>query len=421
MQPAPTEVISRCRCCDSTQLHDLIDFGTSPLADRLMRPGDDSPEYVAPLTLSLCADCGMCQIRETVAPDVLFGADYPYYSSVSASLLAHFGASARAIMERQALGPDSLVIEAASNDGYMLRNFAEAGIPVLGIDPAPGPAAVAEAAGIPTRNTFFSEDLAQALLSEGKQADVFLANNVLAHVADTVGFLRGVKALLKPDGIAVFEFPYLGDLVEKRAFDTIYHQHLLYISAQAARRLFARAGLHLNDMERLKIHGGSVRATVSHQPGESPRLQALLGEEDARSMHTPAYFDRFCADLRQMREQTRATLEALQAEGKRVVGYGAAAKATTLLQYFGLDRRHLDFIVDKSTWKQGLEMPGNRIPIKLPTALDTHRPEIILILAWNFAAEIIAENQRVQDWGARFLVPVPEFRDVRAGDLEASL
>ncbi len=420
-QSAPFFSIPGCRSCGSADLHTLIAFGETPLADRLMRPDDETEEYIAPLTLVVCENCGLCQIRETVDPAILFGADYPYYSSVSPALMAHFHASARQIMQDRDLNRDSLVIEAASNDGYMLSAFAEAGIPVLGIDPAEGPAQQARSRGIDTRIDFFSAALARDLAAEGQQADVFLANNVLAHVAETNDFVAGIAMLLKPDGVAVLEFPYLGDLIARRAFDTIYHQHLLYLSAQSAADLFARAGLHLNDAERLKIHGGSLRITASRHPGQSDRLKALLEDEAHTGMATPAYFDAFLADLDAMQRETRAALEALLADGKRIAGYGAAAKSTTLLHHLGIDRRHLDYIVDKSTWKQGLEMPGVRIPIAAPDKLASDRPDTVLILAWNFAREIMAENRAFTDAGGTFLVPVPRLRTVQPEDLEASL
>lgn len=418
---APHVAIDACRSCGSSALTPVIAFGETPLADGLTRPDDATPEYVAPLTLLQCRSCGLCQIRETVEPSILFGADYPYYSSVSPALLKHFRDSAAEIMERRGLGAGSLVVEAASNDGYMLQPFAEAGVDVLGIDPAPGPAAEARRKGIDTLGAFFNARLAAELAAEGRRADVFLANNVLAHVADTRDFVAGIETLLAPDGIAVLEFPYLGDLVAHRAFDTIYHQHLLYLTARAACDLFEGVGLSVNDAKRLKVHGGSLRIRVSRWPGRTERLQRLLADEDRRGMGTPAYFRDFIDDMAKMKVGTRDALARMRAEGKRVAGYGAAAKATTLLHHFGLDRRHLDYIVDRSAWKQGLLMPGTRIPIDAPERLYRDRPDAVLILAWNFAAEIAAENAAYLEGGGTFLVPVPELRLVDARALEVSL
>lgn len=417
---APFTRLSACRCCGDN-LTDLVSFGDSPLADRLMRPDDSRAELTAPLTLALCDGCGLAQIRETVQPDVLFGSEYPYYSGVSPALVRHFRGSAQQILKDRALQPGALVVEAASNDGTMLAPFAEVGINVLGIDPAQGPGSVARDRGVHTITDFFTEDLAQNLAGQGRRADVFLANNVLAHVANPLDFLRGVECLLADDGIAVLEFPYLADLVKLRAFDTIYHQHLLYLSASSCAAMAERAGLFLNDVERIRVHGGSLRVTLSHSPSRSMRLNALLAEETRTGIGNASYFTAFCGDLARMRCDTMAELNKLRALGKTVVGYGAAAKATTMLQHIGIDTRHLAAIADKSGWKQGLEMPGTRIPIIAPDALERIEPDVVLILAWNFAREIIAENQHLVDAGVRFLVPVPTLRSVGTAELEHAL
>lgn len=415
----PLHANCTCRSCGSARLTTVLAFGDSPLADRLMRPDDQSEEYVAPLTLAHCEDCSLCQIVETVEPRILFGPDYPYFSSVSPALMAHFRASAEAIAERQGLTGDSLVVEAASNDGYMLRAFLERGVPVLGVDPADGPVKAARDAGVDTIHDFFGRAIADRLVAEGRRADVFLANNVLAHVADVNDFLSGAAALLKDDGVAVIEFPWLLDLLDNRAFDTIYHQHLLYISLTALGPLLARHGLHLNDAERLKIHGGSLRITASKREGLSPRAAALLEEERDRKVSDIAVYEDFLAAIARMRRETRDALDALKGEGRRVVGYGAAAKATTLLHYFGIDQSDLDYIVDKSRWKQGLEMPVVRIPIASPERLANDAPEAIVILAWNFANEIVAENREYLDKGGQFIVPVPDLRIVTRDEADA--
>ncbi|MGD2048708.1 MAG: methyltransferase domain-containing protein, partial [Chloroflexota bacterium] len=252
-----------CRSCGSKNLETILAFGNTPLADRLLTEEQlDDPELIAPLTLVFCSDCTLAQIRETVDPEVLFYAEYPYFSSVSASLMAHFRESALEIMADRVLNEDSFVVEAASNDGYMLKNFAEKDIPVLGIDPAQAPAQAALKAGIPTMCTFFGRDLAQQLRREGRAADVFLANNVLAHVPDLNGFVAGIRTILKDSGLAVIEVPYVVDLVDHCEFDTIYHQHLCYFSVTALDRLFRRHTLYLNDVHRVAIHGGSLRLFV---------------------------------------------------------------------------------------------------------------------------------------------------------------
>ncbi len=408
--------IDHCRSCGSSGLVDLRSFGQTPIADRLMSPGDDSPELSAPLTLSHCLDCALCQIRETLPPEILFPANYPYYSSVSPALVAHFRQSAEHLVASLGLGADHLVFEAASNDGYMLQMFRAHGIATLGIDPAEGPGRVARDRGIETIHEFFGADLARDLASQGRKADLFLANNVLAHVADTSDFVAGIANILAPDGVAVLEAPYLLDLINHGAFDTIYHQHLLYLSLTALVPLFASHGLHLNDAERTKIHGGSLRLFISRAPDTSVRLIELLAEETRRGVSSIEFYDSFLSRIEAMRRETAGAISALKREGQRIAGYGAAAKATTLLHYFGLDAEDIDFIVDKSPWKQGLEMPGTRIPIVAPERLQSDRPDAILILAWNFANEIVAENQAYTECGGRFLIPVPEFREI-SGEL----
>jgi SAM-dependent methyltransferase len=418
---APLQVIDACRSCGSKDLSSIIAFGETPIADRIVAPTHVDAEYVAPLTLLQCAGCGLCQIAETVDPAVLFGKEYPYYSSVSPALLAYFKRSAEAIVHRYKLGLDDLVIEPASNDGYMLENFRNAGVQTLGIDPAAGPVSVAREKGIETINDFFTLELAKELVAGGKQAKVVIANNVLAHVPDPAGFIQGIATLLTDDGVAVVEFPYLVDLVDKRAFDTIYHQHLLYFTATSVSALLERNGLYLNDVERTAVHGGSLRITASKHAGISQTLEDLLKTEDAAGLSKARYFDAFCADIEEMRAETRAAIDAYRAAGKTVMGYGAAAKATTLLHHFGLTHSDIECIVDKSTWKQGLEMPVVRIPIVGAEQLEVRNPAVVVILAWNFAREIVAENPAYSEAGGVFLVPVPKLREVSVADAGASL
>ena len=420
-QTAPLKSLTRCRSCGSDQMRDLIAFGASPIADRLVAPKDANPEFEAPLTLAQCGSCGLCQIRETVDPRVLFHEDYPYYSSVSPALMSHFHKSADHLIETRGLDASHLVIEAGSNDGYMLRRFLEAGVGVLGIDPSDGPVAIARSHGVETVHDFLTIDLAQRLASEGRRADLFLANNVLAHVADTNGVVASIAALLKDDGIAVLEFPYLLDLVDNCAFDTIYHQHLLYLSLSAVAPLFERHGLYLNDAERLRIHGGSVRLTVSREEKRSARLDELLLLEEERGAATPRFFEPFLQKISDLREGLRTLLEDYRSRGLTVAGYGAAAKATTLLHHFGIGRDDLEFIVDKSAWKQGLEMPVTRIPIVSPEFLKSNPVDVLVILAWNFSNEIISENSAFIERGGTFVVPVPELTVTREQNIKVSL
>lgn len=390
-----------CRSCGARDPETILALGEMPLANALLREEDlDRPEPRYPLTLAFCASCSLVQILETVAPEVLFG-NYVYFSSFSDTMLRHARELTRRLVRERGLGPRSLALEVASNDGYLLQYYKEAGVPVLGIEPARNIAAAAEERGIPTVAKFFGAELAREL----PRADVLHANNVLAHVADLNGFVEGIRSVLKPDGAAVIEVPYLGEMIPRLEFDTIYHEHLCYFSLTALEELFRRHGLATAEVEQIPLHGGSLLLTVTHERGPaSGHVAAMLRAEEP--MQSRTYYSGFAPRVAAWRARFREFLSGLK--GERLAAYGAAAKGSTLLNYAGVGRETLLFVADRSTHKQGLYMPGVRLPIRPPEALLEERPVAVLLLAWNFQDEIVAQQAEYLRRGGRFMVPIPE-------------
>ncbi len=404
---------SLCRFCGSALRRSFVDLGRSPLSNAFLATDQLTamePHY--PLHAYVCEDCLLVQLPAVASPEEIF-TDYAYFSSFSSSWLSHAEAYAARMAQELALGPDSLVVELASNDGYLLRHFRRLGIGVLGVEPAANVAAVAETNGVPTEIAYFGTATARRLAAGGRRADLIVANNVLAHVPDLNDFVAGLPILLKPSGSVTVEFPHLLRLIAGRQFDTIYHEHFSYFSLLVADRVFRRHGLHVFDVDRLPTHGGSLRIHACHAGAGRPRserIAAVLAEETRAGLTEPAGYTSFAADVIDVKCQVLEFLIGARRAGRSVAGYGAPAKATTLLNYCGIGPELLPYTVDRSPHKQGRFVPGRQIPILAPERILTDRPDYLFVLPWNLRDEVVDQMHAVRDWGGRFVVAIPELQ-----------
>jgi len=407
--------ILNCRSCNATRLTPILDLGVTPLANSILS-GDqlDEPEFKAPLGVVRCENCSIIQITETVAPERLF-TKYAYFSSFSDTMLQHAKDLVEKTISERELGESSFVVEIGSNDGYLLKNYKAASIPILGIEPAVNVAALANERGVTTVARFFNAKYAEELVNQGKTADVVHVHNVLGHVPEINDFAKGLSLLLKSDGIAIIEVPYAVEMIDRVEFDTIYHEHVFYYTLTALKHLFERAGLAILDVDQVSIHGGSLRVKLGKAGTASQKVEALLRTESERGFNAASAYEHFSQRVLTLKQQLVSLLNKLKREGCRMAAYGAAAKGTTLLNYFQVGTETLEFVVDRSTAKQGHYMPGVHLPIYSPAELFIRRPDYVLLLTWNFAEEILRQQSEYLRQGGRFIVPLPEPRIV-SGD-----
>jgi SAM-dependent methyltransferase len=406
--------VEACRSCGAPSPRPFLSLGVTPIANALLREADlahAEPRF--PLGVAFCETCTLVQLTDVLPAEVIFGHDYPYYSSFSDALLAHARDHVEGLLASGRLGPGKRLVEVASNDGYLLAPAMAHGVDVLGIEPTPGPAAAARALGIPTRQEFFDVEVARAVRAEAGPADVIVANNVMAHVPDLNGFVAGFRELIADDGLITIENPWIRDLIRHAEFDTIYHEHYCYFSCTAVDALMRRHGLFLNDVEYFPdLHGGTLRWHVGPRAEPTERALAYLREEAADGLTSFGAYSAFAERVDGIVTDLQALLAGLRSDGASIAAYGAAAKGATLLNRAGIDATTLDYVVDRNTYKQGNWMPGARLPIVGPDVLADDPPDYLLILAWNFADEIMRQQAAYAAAGGNFIIPIPAPRIV---------
>ncbi|MDF0695708.1 class I SAM-dependent methyltransferase [Rhizobium sp. MC63] len=401
-----------CRFCDAPLKHCFVDLGSTPLANAYLTAEQlTQPEPSYPLRAFVCSECWLVQADAFVPPEDIFS-HYAYFSSYSDSWVEHARRFTIMARERFGLGATSKVIEVASNDGYLLKHFVEAGVPVLGVEPAENVAEVARSICVPTEARFFGRETAADLVSRGHAADIIIGNNVLAHVPDINDFVGGLSTALKPDGVVSVEFPHLLRLMESIQFDTVYHEHFYYLSLLAVEKVFAAHGLKVFEVEELPTHGGSLRvlacraASTAH--ATSPGLAKVRADEKAARFDRAETYEAFQSRVAPIKEGLLSFLEEAKRNGKSVAAYGAAAKGNTLLNFCGVGTDLIDYVVDRNPHKQGHYLPGSKLPIYAPEKMEETKPDYVLILPWNIKNEVVSGNSKVAAWGGRFAVAVPE-------------
>lgn len=401
-----------CRSCGAPLHHSFADLGLAPVSNAFVEPAHAADgEMFYPLHAMVCERCWLVQLADATRADLHFHDNYVYFSSFSTSWLDHARAYVAQMTARLKLDGASRVMELASNDGYLLQYFQQAGIPCVGIEPSDNTAAAARAKGIDTRTAFFNRATAATLAAQGEQVDLLLGNNVLAHVPDLNEFVGAMPAVLKPEAVVTLEFPHLLKLIEGQQFDTIYHEHYSYLSLVALMPVFARAGLRVFDIEHLATHGGSLRVHACLQGAahaETPAVQACLQMETDAGLTRLATYASFSATVRATKRAMLSFVIAARDQGKRIAAYGAAAKGNTLLNYCGIGADVIDYVVDRNPAKQGRLLPGSRIPVRAPEAVFETRPDYLLILPWNIKDEVMAQMAGIRDWGGQFVLPIPQ-------------